>query len=190
MDQIHNLIALIEIKDIALLGVGAIFSFLAKHVPAFISNYSQISQLLGTWHTYHWSRADGDPTFRYTIYKIERRIYGLQIYISDTSGAASPYRGAITFDGNDILIEAKGLRHSEKWSLRLNNPIAHEDTKMIGLLLAVDFDRDKYSAIKLCCRRQREIHDAQKIISDMADFLKDESALRVKRSNSNHNKIV
>lgn len=179
-----TVVATITDKDLILVILSAIVSLLfalfGKYVPSYLVNYNKVTPFLGNpWFTYHWSRADGKPSFRQNAIQFKRRLYGIQADMTDEKGKKMVYRGNITFDGKDVLLEFLGRKHSEQFQIRLNDPIEHEDTKMIGILLAVDFDREKYSSIYLCSRSKKSEQEAKKLISEYTDFSPGESGLRV-----------
>lgn len=179
MDWINHAVTEIRISDFILIALSAIFTYLGHHLPGYIKNYSSVTPLLGIWHTYHWTRADGEKCFVYSIYKISRRIFGLRIDISYPDKSSFPYKGTIRFDGNDILLYCEAKKHKELWTLRLNEPISYKDTKMIGLLTAIDYDRNKYCTIKLCARLEKDLDEAKRIIDDSHLLVDSEAALRV-----------
>jgi hypothetical protein len=190
MNQIATALSQIGSKDIALLAVGALISLLVKHLPGFIANYRNVTHLLGIWHAYHWSRTDGQPSFRCATWRFRRRIYGLRIDLVNADADADTFRGRVFFDGGDVLLELRSRKHAERVHYRLTDPIGHADTKMIGLILAIDYDREKYASIQLCVRKERTIEEAKVLIAAFTDLVPGESAVRVERLQRAENSTV
>jgi hypothetical protein len=177
-----ELLMRVEPKDWLLLGLGSlgtVIAFLFKTLRVFLQTYGQITPLLGTWHTYHWSRANHRPVFRYTQFVFSRSLRGIRLDVLDDKQTTLPYRGTVTFEAGQIVIQCEGVSHEETWQLRLNSPIPHEDTIMIGIELMQDFDRQMLATTKLCCQKKRTEADAKQLVSAYTRLTEADCALRL-----------
>jgi hypothetical protein len=182
MNELLDIVTQLQVKDLLLLAIGAGASAFLKYLPAFISNYRRLTPLLGTWHAYHWTRASGTPFFSRSTWVFRRRLYGLRLESTKADKDADLCRGVVTFDGDDIILNLKGVDHSEHIHYRLLEPIPYADAKLVGLSLATDYDRKKYSTVQLCVRKERTEQEAKDLIPEYADICKDEAAVRIKSS--------
>jgi hypothetical protein len=164
-----------------LLGLGALFSMIAKYLPSFFSSYKAVTPLLRVWNTCHWSRVNDRSSLRRTTYQFKRRLYGLKILVATEAGEATSYRGVVSFEGNDVIIHAKGLNHLESFTLRMNNPIESQDTRMIGIVLGVDYDRNKFSVVKILSEKKLTETEAIEELRLVTELVPDESALRLRK---------
>ncbi len=171
------------VQPIVLLIVGAGLSALTKELPTFIRNYKRVTPLLGgPWHAYHWSRTNGHPVFRHTTLTCRRRLYGVRIDVTSSEGEKSFYKGRVSFEGADLLLEFSGRKHTETFVMRMNEPISHSGMRMVGIVLGVDFDRVKFAAVQICLRSEVSQDEAMQIIADVAELDGAESSLRVIRA--------
>lgn len=77
-------------KDLLLLFLGAVGSSVGKLLVRFLIQYRRVGSLLGSWHSYHWSRIDLVPRFVHSIIRIERRLYGIRVTIVATERMSDP----------------------------------------------------------------------------------------------------
>jgi hypothetical protein len=174
--------ALPALKEVLLLLLGAVVSTVAKEVPTFVRNFRRVTPLLGgPWHAYHWSRSQGHAIIRHTQLQCRRSLYGVRIDVTSTEGVKSFYRGRVSFEGADLLLEFSGRKHTESFQVRMNEPIDHNRVNMVGVVLGMDFDRVKFAAVQICLRNEVTDDEAKRLIQEVAELDTTESSLRVVR---------
>ena len=179
----------ITTKDLILLAMGSAGTILAailRYALIYIREYSKTTPLIGEWHTYHWSRANYEPNFRYSKWVFKRSIFVLNIYTVEDHNKNLPYKGNISFEAGHVVITSEGTSHKETWHARLNDPIPHENTMMIGLELAQDFDREMFATVRLCSRAQKSHEEAKAILDKYAQLIDEEHCIRLRKQLNSH----
>jgi hypothetical protein len=180
-----TLLTSIESKDWILLLIGSGFPIaisIARILTVFYNKYKQITPIIGEWHYYHFSRANFEPVFRHTVATIKRTIKGVKITVKDSDNVCLPYIGKIDFEGNTIIINAKGVKHNEIWHARFYDSVPNTNTRMIGIEAAQDFDREVYAAVVVLSRREISFDQAREILSKFTQISRDEFCLRINRT--------
>ena len=60
-------------KEWLLFALGVVVTAIFALMPMVIEKarqYARVIPLLGEWHTYHWSRVNGEPVFRHEIWRV------------------------------------------------------------------------------------------------------------------------
>lgn len=161
-------------------GVTGIFALLPM-VVEILRQYARVVPLLGEWHTYHWSRINGEPVFRHEKWWVRRSISGIGIETDDEHREHLHYRGKVSFASSHVVLTFAGKGHEELLHVRFNAPIPNEDTIMVGIYSAEDFDHELYAGITIACRRQRSDDDAKALLARRYQFDTEEQAIRVRK---------
>jgi hypothetical protein len=171
----------ITAKDIVVLLLGVSLTFVIQYLPSYLANYRKVTPILGRWHAYHWSRIEGKARFIYTEFVVKRRLRGLRLEIRTPDVGSTIYRGTVSFEGNDVIVDAEARLDDESFVLRLCNPITHKlgETTMVGMSLGVDFDRNKFATIQLCAQTYLDTEAAKQKLSQISKLVPEESALRL-----------
>lgn len=190
-----DLILKIPAEDWILLLIGIAIPILASLIKTawvFVSNYSQVTPLLGDWHTYHWTRANGYTLFRYEKWHISRGLFtSLNLQTSDSKEDALQYKGKISFESNHAVLTFTSKKHrQESWQYRANDPIPVPDGNTIlkGLFLGQDFDRNIFAAMSIGLRKAVDEEDAMLLMKLLHYYSEEEVALRMKESLSDDEK--
>jgi hypothetical protein len=173
----------ISLKDLLLLALGSAVTLFGKYVPQYIASYRKVTPLLGTWYCYHWSRIHGQASFRHSVYKFQRSLWGLRLEISRPQGGAVVYRGDVSFEGHDFIVDAEALTDRERILLFFGSPVVHDrdKTTMAGFSLGIDFDREKYASVKVCSTSALPDDEAKEMLRQATILVPDECALRLNR---------
>lgn len=91
------------------------------------------------------------------------------------------YRGKVSFASSHGVLTFVGKGHEELLHARLNAPIPNEDTIMVGIYSAEDFDHELYAGITIVCRMQRSDDDAKTLLARLYRFDAEEQAIRVRK---------
>lgn len=161
----HDAISHIEIKDILLVLMGSAFTiiaFLYKILQEYFEKYKLVTPMLGTWYTYHFTRANFKPIFRKEKWQIKRSLFGLSIETSDEARPGLRYKGHVSFDSSYVALYLRGDAHPEVIQYKLTQPIPNESTVMIGFHVGKDFNHELYSTIKLACNKEIPDEEAKK----------------------------
>ncbi len=185
IDQIHW-------KEVLLVLMGSgitILLFLYRVVQDYLKKYKFVTPLLGTWYTYHISRARYNVILRKEKWNIHRRLTGITIKTSDDERSLLKYKGRVSFDSGHTILFLEGTDHPETTQYRLTMPIPSEDTIMLGFHIAKDFDHELYSTIKLVCKNKRTDDEAKKILSSSIEWFKEELCIRLSKKPIESNKV-
>ena len=174
-------------KDWLLLVIGSlapIMIFLFRSAVEYQRNAKKMSPILGLWHSYHWSRFNFEPKFRYTRLKFTRSLFGLHVEEVDDHNTISYYRGSIEFQGSHIILTCQGVSHPETWQARLPAPIPPHGSEIMGIELMQDFSHEIAATIKLCSRWPLTEEEAKTKILTHYQPVSEEAAIRVQRQSS------
>jgi len=174
----------ITAKDWFLFALGSGLTLLIailRYIREYFREYAQITPLLGEWHTFHWTHTNHEPCFSHTKWIFRRSFFGLKMDSVDKQKKTLPYKGRVSFQSGQVIITSEGTSHKETWHARLNDPIPNENTMMIGLQLAQDFDRDMYATLTLCCKIQKSDEEAKAILVKYARLVEQEHCVRLRK---------
>ena len=184
MEWLTSNIDKIDGKDLLLLLIGAtlpVFGYGIKKVRKYFVEGKRLEALLGEWHTYHWSRRNFESVFRYERWRVENTIGGARIITIDETKRQLKYRGKITLESTYAVIAFTGDLHGENWTVRATAPIPSDDTMMFCLFVGEDFDHENYAGLMIACRNERNLQEAQNLLSRVCDISSDEQAIRIKK---------
>lgn len=184
LTKMFDAISQITTKDLILIGIGSgvtMILFLIRLLKDFFKEYKSVTPLLGTWHTYHFSRVNYRPVSRYEIWNVKRGLFGLKIEAKDEERPNLNYKGRVLFDAAHTVFEFRGLGHKEIKQYRLTQPIPNEDTLMLGFHLSKDFDQEMFVSCKLVSRKKRSKEDAADIMKHSFSWLESECSMRLAR---------
>jgi hypothetical protein len=173
---------LLVLAGSGLSGLGAF----AKYVVTYWRQYNQITPLLGTWHTYHWSRRNHQSVFRRARWSVKRTLLRVRVTSEQIGGEMLPCRGRVTFESGQVLFTFQGERHRETIFIRLNDPIQSDDTSMRGVLLAQDFEHEIYATMKLCLKKDKSEEEVKALLRNYSIFDHDDLSLRIGVANKQH----
>lgn len=181
LDDFTKVLLDISPKDWLLFCLGFLIPILTQAFTLgyrFVKHFSELKDIVGTWHTYHFSRENDNPVFRHEVWKI-RRGFLKRAYLttSDPSCRHLRYRGRVVFDRGDIILEAS--RNGEIWHTRFTPPIAGRNPMIKGFLLGQDFNRITFATVKIGFRQEVRDSDAKQQLKDILLFDQEDHSLRL-----------
>jgi hypothetical protein len=172
-------------KDLLLLFGGAFVPVAVQGASLsfrWVRNRAGRKDIKGTWYEYHWTRSKGAPVFREHRVECSIGLLGVKFTVYDHQDhSAKRYFGRHQREGIDYLFSFENRDSSESYTVRVARPFTHRaDAEMIGLMMAVDYDGNKYSTVILLSRQPLDQNVAQQAIAEATAQSSPESCLRIR----------
>ena len=160
LDSIGRYIGIVA----GLITIAYIFPSAFRFIFAIYSMFRK-GVIEGIWHSYHYTRKNGQLILRYEEWKIYRDLQNrICIKTNDPEDPLLKYKGYIYGVENHLLFTLKGIFHEEEVHMRFQKIIPTGQDMSIGIAMGVDFHGRPQCLLRIMSRRRLSDDEARKIL--------------------------